>query len=64
MTNAPADCMQVVTKVALIAVERAEGLLQVSGQLLGTDDKLNYEEAQMSLCGLMTVCLMLPAFCL
>lgn len=47
--------MPVVSKLALVAVERAEGLLQMQGQFLGADDKLNYEEVQMSLCGLLTV---------
>lgn len=55
MTNAPIDCMPVVSKLAVVAVERAEGLLAMQGQFLGADDKLNYEEVQMSLCGLLTV---------
>lgn len=55
MSNASSDSIQIVTKLALVAVERAEGLLAMQGQLLGTDDKLNYEEVQMSLCGLLVV---------
>lgn len=39
----------------LVILERAEQLLSMQNQIVGTDDRNNYNELHMNFCGLLTV---------
>lgn len=40
----------------MIILERSEHLLSVQDQIVGTDDRNNYNELQINFCGVLTVC--------
>ena len=39
----------------MVILERSEHLLSVHDQIVGTDDRNNYNELQINFCGVMTV---------
>lgn len=52
--HAPMDCLNVMSHLTLNMVGRCEHLLSVQNQLVGVDDRNNYEEVQVSVCGVLT----------
>ncbi|GAA5845418.1 hypothetical protein JCM11251_005067 [Rhodosporidiobolus azoricus] len=53
-THAPTDCLPVVSKLLLAVLERSEALLAMQGQLVGADDRNNYNELQVNVCSIVT----------
>ena len=55
VSNAPADCLRIVSELSLSALGRAEAALGMHNQIVGSDERNAYNELQMNLCGLLTV---------
>ncbi|GAA6025213.1 hypothetical protein JCM10207_001492 [Rhodosporidiobolus poonsookiae] len=53
-THAPADCLPVVSKLVMGVLDRSEALLAMQGQLVGADDRNNYNELQVNICSVIT----------
>lgn len=49
------DTLPAISKLLLVILERAEQLLSMQNQIVGTDDRNNYNELHMNFCGLLTV---------
>lgn len=54
VTHATADCMPIVSALVISLLDRSEQLVQLSTQLVGADDRRNYSQLQVSICGLLT----------
>ncbi|KWU40980.1 ARM repeat-containing protein [Rhodotorula sp. JG-1b] len=54
VTHAPTDTLPIVSKLVLAILDRAESLLGVQGQLVGADDRNNYDEMQVNNCSMLT----------
>lgn len=53
-TYAANDSLPAISKLCLIVLERAEQLLTMQDQIIGTDDRNNYNELQINFCGVLT----------
>ncbi|KAM0747802.1 ARM repeat-containing protein [Meredithblackwellia eburnea MCA 4105] len=54
VTHAPNDCLPVISKLVLAVLDRSETLLNLQDQLVGSDDRNNYNELQVNICGVLT----------
>ncbi|BGP19924.1 hypothetical protein JCM10213_002282 [Rhodosporidiobolus nylandii] len=52
--HAPADCLAVVSKLVIAILDRSEALLGMQSQLVGADDRNNYNELQVNVCSVVT----------
>jgi len=48
------DTLPAISKLCLVVLERAEQLLSVQDQIVGSDDRNNYNELQINFCGVLT----------
>ncbi|GAA5987867.1 hypothetical protein JCM11641_003514 [Rhodosporidiobolus odoratus] len=53
-THAPADCLPVISKLVIAVLDRSEQLLSMQAQLVGADDRNNYNELQVNICSVVT----------
>ncbi|EIM24156.1 ARM repeat-containing protein [Wallemia mellicola] len=54
ITQSPEDSLQTISQVTVALLERMEQLLSMQNQLLGTDDRANWNELQSNLCSAIT----------
>ncbi|GAA5883022.1 hypothetical protein JCM1840_004096 [Sporobolomyces johnsonii] len=54
VTHAPNDCLPVVSKLVIAVLDRSEALLGMQAQLVGADDRNNYNELQVNICSVIT----------
>ncbi|KAI5475715.1 hypothetical protein MNV49_001008 [Pseudohyphozyma bogoriensis] len=54
VTHAANDCLPVVSKLVIAVLDRSEALLRLQDQLVGADDRNNYNELQVNICGVLT----------
>lgn len=54
-THSARDTLPAISKLTLDILGRAEHLLSVQDQIVGTDDRNNYNELQINFCGVLTV---------
>ncbi|GAA95894.1 uncharacterized protein L969DRAFT_95388 [Mixia osmundae IAM 14324] len=52
--HAPEDCVQVISGLTFTIIERSERLLSMADQILGQDDRNNYDELQSNFCAVLT----------
>ncbi|GAA5923414.1 hypothetical protein JCM3775_007533 [Rhodotorula graminis] len=52
--HAPNDCLPVVSKLVIAVLDRSEALLNMQSQLVGADDRNNYNEMQVNICSVLT----------
>ncbi|KAI8914839.1 hypothetical protein PhCBS80983_g00772 [Powellomyces hirtus] len=57
VANSAQDCLDTVTKLAVMVLERLEHSVAVQNQLVSADDKRNHYEHQSNLCGLLASCI-------
>ncbi|KAJ3161708.1 karyopherin beta [Geranomyces michiganensis] len=57
VSNSAADCMETVSKLSIMVLERLEHSVTVQNQLVSADDKRNHYEHQSNLCGLLAACI-------
>ena len=55
VTQAPADAIPVVQQITVTVLSRMEQLLHMQNQLLGVDDRNNWNELQGNLCSVVIV---------
>ncbi|BGP03309.1 Importin subunit beta-1 [Rhodotorula toruloides] len=53
-THSASDCLPIVSKLVIATLDRSEALLGMQGQLVGSDDRNNYNELQVNICSLLT----------
>ncbi|GAA5858585.1 hypothetical protein JCM8547_001375 [Rhodosporidiobolus lusitaniae] len=53
-SHAPADCLPAVSKLTIAVLDRSEALLGMQSQLVGADDRNNYNELQVNICSIIT----------
>lgn len=56
ITNAGPESITIVQNTAVAILSRMEQLLGMHNQLLGVDDRNNWNELQSNLCGVLIVC--------
>ncbi|GAA5945153.1 karyopherin beta [Sporobolomyces koalae] len=54
VTHAPSDCLPTISKLVMSVLDRSEALLGMQPQLVGADDRNNYNELQVNICSLIT----------
>ena len=57
VTNAAADCLQVVGRLSDVILERLEGTIPMQQQIVSVEDRLTLEEVQTSLTSTLLVSL-------
>lgn len=54
VTHATADSIPIISSLVVSLLDRSEQLVSLSSQLVGADDRRNYSQLQVSICGLLT----------
>ncbi|SCV73049.1 BQ2448_6974 [Microbotryum intermedium] len=55
VTHASNDTLPTISKLVLVLLDRSEALLALQSQLVGADDRNNYNELQVNICTVLTV---------